>query len=286
MICHSGGTFVYLAYLDDSDTKQKTRHWQVMSGVIVDAKAFKLTEVGVAIVPELLMPAERLAEFEEFHACELYGGFGVFAGIDRDVRLDAIGRLLAIIQVADLRVVYGGVDLDRLRTEVYGSADPLDISFRMCVNGIDSWADQDVQNQIQAKLGDDLENYALERMTPHLVTGILQQLVIVIMDECPEKRIRETLQRSYRFLRPSRKTSNGRFSNLHDDMYFGDSRYSIGIQLADLCSYFIARHLEGDSETDGFYQMIEPHLVHSQLYPPAEIAPTEETAPEEIKNGD
>jgi hypothetical protein len=44
-------------------------------------------------------------------------------------------------------------------------------------------------------------------------------------------------------------------------MYFGDSKYSIGIQIADLCSYFIARRLAGDSETEHFYKMIEPQII-------------------------
>jgi hypothetical protein len=52
---------------------------------------------------------------------------------------------------------------------------------------------------------------------------------------------------------------------ISDDMYFGDSQYSIGIQLADLCSYFIARHLDGDAEIKGFYEMIDPHIVFRGL---------------------
>jgi len=55
--------------------------------------------------------------------------------------------------------------------------------------------------------------------------------------------------------------------HFHDDMYFGDSRFSIGIQLADLCAYFIARHLEGDLEIQGFYEMVSPHIVFSQVHP-------------------
>jgi hypothetical protein len=48
---------------------------------------------------------------------------------------------------------------------------------------------------------------------------------------------------------------------VHDDMYFGDSKFSIGIQIADLCSYFIAGHLEGDSEKEHFYKLIDPQII-------------------------
>ena len=242
-----------------------------MSGVIIEDKAFKLAETGVAIVPEILMPAERLSEFEEFHACELYGGYGVFHGIDEEVRHNAIRRLLVILEFAELYVVYGGVELDRLQTELYGSADPMDVSFRICLAGIDAWCDQNINDVLQAKLGNNIENYELDRATPHVVNGIFEQLVILILDECPDKKIRETLQKSYRSLRPPRNMKLSKFSNFHDDMYFGDSRYSIGIQLADLCSYFIARHLAGDDETESFYEMIKPHIVQSQIYPPLPI---------------
>src|SRR5215467_5208862 len=70
---------------------------------------------------------------------------------------------------------------------------------------------------------------------------------------------RDMLHTSYRAFRYS--------PNFHDDMYFGDSRYSMGIQLADLCAYFIGRHLEGDTETKPFYDMVSPHITFSLQQP-------------------
>jgi hypothetical protein len=49
-----GRDFVYLAYLDDSDTKCKRRKWQVMSAVLIEDQYFKLVEVGVAVAQESL----------------------------------------------------------------------------------------------------------------------------------------------------------------------------------------------------------------------------------------
>ena len=257
---------MHLAYVDDSDTKAKNVKWQVMSAVLIEDKSFKLAEIGVSIVPEELMPAGRIDEFQEFHACELYGGHGVFAGIDQEIRFQAIERLLATINMLDMPVIYGAVDLPRLQQECYASADPVDIGFRTCVKGIMEWADAHVQLKLSKQLGEKVENYTLEKMTPHLVSGILEELVILITDEC-DKAIRHTLQKSFRELRPAYRASN-QMNYLHDDMYFGDSRYSIGIQLADLCSYFIARHLSGDVEVEGFYNMIEPNIVYSLIHPP------------------
>ena len=50
-------------------------------------------------------------------------------------------------------------------------------------------------------------------------------------------------------------------------MYFGDSKFSLGIQLADLCAFFIAKHLEKNTAAEGFYQMIADKIVFSKTYP-------------------
>ena len=133
--------------------------------------------------------------------------------------------------MAELSVVYGAADLARLQSEIYASADPLDICFRICVEGIHSWAEQDIHNKLLAKLGDNIEKYSLEHMTPHVVDCLFEELVILIVDEC-DKKARETLQQSYRGLRPPRNLVKDKpFSHLHDDMYSGirgtQSEYSL-----------------------------------------------------------
>jgi hypothetical protein len=261
--------FMHLAYLDDSDTRCKTPKWQVMSGVIIQDSVFKLMEIGMWGIQGLVIPPERLERFEEFHACELYGGYGIFEGIEQDKRFEAITHLLRLLQAGKMSVVFGAVDLSKLRNEVYASADPLDISFRVCLDGIHSWANTTVINKaIAENPGSDVAD--IEARIPSIMNGWMQQLVILIVDECPDKKTRDALQRTYRDLRRPLRSLQGLTPPLihfHDDMYFGDSRYSIGIQLADACSYFIARHLEGTVEAEGFYEMIRPHIVHSHVYP-------------------
>lgn len=252
---------MYLAYLDDSDTKAKKRKWQVMTAIIIKDEAFKMAGVGMSAASEALMGEENLEKFEEFHACELYGGHGAFQGIEQERRFGAIRYLLGMLTKMDLTVVYGAVDMDALRKDIYGSADPVDVCFRQCFAGIESWADALVQSRVRAELGNDAANYDMNKMTPILLDGMIKSLVILIVDECDGK-TKNTLQQSFRNLRPRSQPSLS--SCFHDDIYFGDSRYSIGIQLADLCSYFIARHLQGDVEIEGFYQMIEPRIYRQK----------------------
>lgn len=256
---------MHLAYLDDSDTKAKKIKWQVMTGVLIDANNFKFAEIAVSTVRELLKLNEKLEKFDEFHACELYGGYGAFQGIDQTRRFEAIERLLGVLSLAEASVVYGAVDLERIRHEVVGSADPQDVCFRICVKGIDDWTSQKLQDQITPGLPKD---ELIEKMAELWI----KELVLVIADECSDKKLRDILQRSYRSLRPRRKEGESKIYHLHDDMYFGDSRYSVGIQLADLCSYFIARNLERDAEILGFYELIRPYIVFREVYPPELIA--------------
>ena len=258
---------MHLAYIDDSDTKSKSRVWQVMAAVIIEDQAFTFLEHALYSIREdllPLMPEEKRAKFEEFHASELYGGYGAFEGIDQDRRLEAITKLLHMLAMCKLTVVYGGVNVDSLQKQLYASADPIDISFRICLKGIRSWIDERI-------LGDmnDLAELSADETLESVTHDWLRELVIVVVDECDSK-IKNSLHKTFRALRAATGASFGPGNELvhfHDDMYFGDSRYSIGIQLADLCAYFIARHLEGDMEIQGFYEMVSPHIVFSQVHP-------------------
>jgi hypothetical protein len=50
-------------------------------------------------------------------------------------------------------------------------------------------------------------------------------------------------------------------------MYFGSSRDSIGIQLADLCGYFISQHLQNKPEAECFYKEVEQRIFFSEVKP-------------------
>ena len=265
---------MHLAYLDDSDTKAKTQKWQVMSGVLIEDNAFKLAEAGMSGIPENLISPDKIDKFEEFHACELYGGYGVFAGIEQSVRFAAIERLLVLIRVLGVKIVYGAVNLDRLKKELFASADPLDICFRVCLLGIEHFS----RARLDLKLEEEGESIESDKFHQIVFRNFIDDLVILILDECDGK-AKSTLIRSFRAIRPPTLVGGFKGHTLHDDMYFGDSRYSVGIQLADLCSYFIARHLEGDVETEEFFDMIEPNIIFSQSYP--EPVPSVEEALED-----
>lgn len=236
---------MYLAYLDDSDTRAKDQERQVISAVMVPADSFAVLEFMSAMTIEDLMPEDRREGFDEFHASQLYGGYPPFEGIERDVRHNAIRSLLGGIALNGIHVAYGAVNLKQLRKGHFGSAIAQDVAFRRCVLGAGQWISDKVLAEMQQG-------------------GVgAQHAALFIMDGSDAKS-RGILQNSFRSLRERFRLSGKNDSRLpfvHDDMYFGDSKFSVGIQIADLCSYFIARHLAGDADAECFYKMIEPQII-------------------------
>jgi hypothetical protein len=243
---------VYLAYLDESETGSKRDSWKVVSAAIIRDDMFGVVEITSSFAIENFMPEERRSQFSEFHACEIYGGHGVFEGIDQQQRFKAIEWLLGLLGSWDVKIAYGAINLEHLSKQPHASANPLDIAFRMCAQGIGEW----------------LDKMALDTLGKEgSATG--EQFALLIADEC-DKADRVTLQNSFRSLRKRLRPPDYDGATLryvHDDMYFGDSKYSIGIQIADLCSYFIARHLAGDAQTEHFYQIIAPQIISEKHEP-------------------
>lgn len=242
---------MYLTYLDESDTRAKIEKWKVVCAVLVSQDDFNVAEFLSSVAIEELMPDDQRGEFSEFHASELYGGYGVFEKIDQTKRFEAIEWLLGLMDTCRIKVTYGAVDLEFLGKQSYASANPLDMAFRLCVQEVGEWLAQEARKAIETEG----------------VTGshFGNNFALLIVDEC-DKSDKVTLQSSFRAMRKRTRPPDhdpGPFLYLHDDMYFGDSRYSIGIQLADLCAYFIARHLSGDNETERFYEMIKPKIFSS-----------------------
>ena len=235
---------MYLAYLDDSGLRSKESGWQVISAVLIPADSFLALEFISATTIEDLMPEDKRDKFEEFHASELYQGHNSFDGIDQELRFKAIENILSSLGKRDFKVAYGAVNLRKLEKSHFGSANPQDVAFRRCVLGVGEWIGNRVRDEVEQNR-DGKENATM-----------------FIMDR-GDKQNTATLQNSFRSLRSRFRLSGGPSSLpfVHDDMYFGDSKFSIGIQIADLCSYFIAGHLAGDLQKEHFYKLIEPQII-------------------------
>lgn len=108
----------------------------------------------------------------------------------------------------------------------------------MCVRGVDDWIGRQSRKQIG----------------------------MIIMDETKESGLKNVLRTSFRSLRGRLRVNDiSQLQNIHDDMYFGDSQDSVGIQITDLCSYFVLRKLNGND--DEFFRIFSRHAICSKIEP-------------------
>ena len=241
---------VHLAYIDDSGSKSpedRKSPFQIVGSVIVSDKDFLNVEFAANLGFAEDVPDDKYAEFvenfTEFHAAELFWGHGIWEGIPQEHRFNKISHLLSVISSFKLPIIYGAIDKVKLENALYASANPMDMAFKVCAEGIVKWMSENAP----------------------------RELCLFIADDSEDKRVRADLRRAFRQLRPALRPPylKDPQGHIHDDMYFGDSRDSIGIQLADLCSFFIFKHQVSDNNADseGFYKLLEPHIFYGEIQP-------------------
>jgi hypothetical protein len=68
-----------------------------------------------------------------------------------------------------------------------------------------------------------------------------------------------------------------RFEHIIDTVFFGSSKVSVGIQLADACNFFIKRHFMKDTSAERFFEIIHPLMIERTqpvLYSPEDDGTT------------
>ena len=238
---------VYLAYMDDSGTKNAASPYQVVASIVIPDREFiNVESVCGMVIENLVETREEREAFGEFHACELYWGTGPFKHLkdDEEKRHKAIFQLLIVLAGHQYPIIYGAVDKQALYATRFSSANPVDIAFRICAEGVEKY------------------------MQACSETSGKDERCIVVMDDTDDKRTKQELRRSFRQLRRQQRPPTGaigKLAHLHEDMYFGDSRESIGIQLADLCAFIIACHLRGVPKTEKCYDLFKNKIGRAHV---------------------
>jgi hypothetical protein len=97
-----------------------------------------------------------------------------------------------------------------------------------------------------------------------------RQIGMLICDDTKNQGVKTNLQKAFRAYRrrmKSEKHDCGMLGKLHDDMYFGDSSFSVGLQLADVVSFVVLRHLQGKEDTEFLFKQIERNIVFGKIEP-------------------
>jgi hypothetical protein len=245
--------FMHLAYLDESGTDGHSPVVMFGALIVPYGKFGRLAGLHSAAIQQIL-PAERIEEFGEFHACELYKGTGAFEGIDEVKRFTAIRVLLQAVQGDQLPYIYAAADRGKFNQSPFGSGKPLHAAFHMCLLGVEDWATANHPN-INPGFGKLID---------------WKDTCLYLMDDCSDKELKQQFRKTYRTLRvkhPFVNASANRLWHAHDDMFFADSKDCLGIQIVDLCNYFVRRHLAGEPDPENFYEAFADQVISAKPQP-------------------
>src|SRR5271156_1192891 len=263
MVCASqpriGELFVHLAYLDDSQDTGIS----MFGAVVIPHGGFGWAERMHSIAAEQLFSPDELKEkFHEFHAWELFKGEGAFKGIVEEKRFLAIELLLMAVRDHQLPFIYAAIDDNKLAQSplshsLFETANPLVAAFKLCLLGVEKWA-------LSRHARDDM-GYQVDYSDQYLL----------IADDTKDQDLKKRLRNSYKLLRAARPyagQSNNRLWHAHDAMFFADSTDSVGIQLADLCTYIMHRRLmkrnpSAKDKSDRFYDMFSTQAICAKPEP-------------------
>lgn len=246
--------FMYVGYIDDSGSTGENLNdpysrFQVIGGPIIRDANYVNIEARLSARMGALVPEEQWDCFE-FHAADLFHGNLEFE-MDQTKRWQLIEDALNCLRELRVPIVYGAIDKAELNRKLYRTADPAQMAFDLYLGSLKKWFDQ---IPVQPESG------------------------IIICDES-RKDIRHAIQTSFRRNRRKPKLENsvpgfgpvgtvsGLGNYLFDEIYFGESKSSCGIQLADICVFFISRHLAQRPESEGFYNIIHGQIFDSKVYP-------------------
>lgn len=233
---------MHFSYLDDSGSDRKSPI-VIVGAVLIKEQWVQELEIVRAMIAERLIPEERLDTFEEFHAADLFHGRNAFEDLPLEDRRGAIQSLLNQVSRFSIPFIYSAVNRAALASSASGSANPIDVAFRMCGLGIEWWFKQ---NQDQ------------------------DGFTVFICDDTENKELKKQLRTSFRSMRARigpPKWSFGRMWHIHEDMYFGSSAECTGIQIADICNYILNRKLNGMGDAEDLFATIEQQAICSKAEP-------------------
>ena len=237
--------WVYLTCIDDPESHGKS--YQIVCAILLRQDDSDLPEDLLAGVIEEAVPESSRATFE-FHAADLYQSKGPFTGLPRARAMETLEACVRWIAGCDIPIVFGAVDTTQLGDDdIRGNAHPAGAAFTICAKGAELWMQENAK----------------------------EELGILIMDSSARPDVRQAVQRSFRDLtRHVHAFSSNRLvlKHFHDELYFGDSACSFGIQAADICSFFICRHINGYLDSEQFYSIIEPNIINSGIADKSRIA--------------
>jgi hypothetical protein len=280
------GCSMYLVYLDDGGKDAV----KVFGGIVVPDSSFSLLETASAVIVANLLPAERRETFDEFHASDLFNGTGVFQGLLEERRHGALRELLQLRNHLHITYVYSAVDTKALNNSPLRSASWLDTAFFMCACAIDQHLRSRHYQSVMRFL-----NFDAAKLPPGSMNVMPESLLsLMIVDEPGQVKDKERIKHSFRSIRqplaialqPTDETAtlgkecrlvsslnsrpfqwSNRLVAPVDQVLFGSSADSIGLQLADACNWVMWKHLCGENPGELYEDLVKGPIICAKPEP-------------------
>lgn len=255
---------VRIAYLDESG-RSRGEKVIVVSGVVVhgDRDYRRIEGALIHLISDVIRPRE--GDRFVFHAKELFHGGGYFKDLNiwpDNRRLPILKRLAGIIPAFRVPVVFGHLVKAPYRSEVA----PVLSSLTERAREEDTDIGEHMSVFAQAEL-------AIEKQ---MLTYPRDEVCMVVAEDTD--RVKRGIKDAHALLRSSHKIRGTELedfsvlplSRVIDTPHFAAKTDSPLLQLADLCSFLIKRRLERRENSQPFFEIIAPQIVHhvSDFDPP------------------
>jgi hypothetical protein len=200
----------------------------------------------------------RDSESFEFHACNL---FEESKGNHPDRAYRTLMALLDVPRALELPIVCGAIDR-RFTTEFMKGIKPFAANPKKELN----------KTTRDFRWNDAIPAFILCAQATELWFRefAANERCLLIADESDQPTDRPTIDKDTKIeLRRIRNHPPYKHSLDHiiNTVYFGDSRFSLAIQLADACAFFIKRHLMGRTDSDLYFGKIKEQIKCSKFVP-------------------
>ncbi len=211
----------------------------VFSCVIVQEKQYPVLRALCDQCIADLVPKRHQKGFE-FHARKLFPiNSDKYKGWPCADRRKVMQAGLQIIADLELPIRYCLIEKAR-HAKIYKSAayDPMLWGFTVCLEQVEKWF--------------------LDEMP--------DEAGLIITDRCKNRKEEQQMESLYQeYLRGNLPHSTIKLEHLWDIMSFADSRFSVGVQMSDLCSYVISRHCRKMGDVKTMHQTIAAYCRGRKL---------------------
>ncbi len=233
-----------IAYFDEAGTSKEAQEpYLVVGGALIHGdREWQPIEFACDMIIETLVPPELRDGFV-FHAMHLHGGHGNYKGLlSSEGRLRILRALIELIDRFKLPISYGAISRRKI-LELWPKSKSLDrvhlahqAAFDLCLTGFQLWFNRgpfgdEVAICVAAK--NDAKNRQLH----------LKQIY-------QSERMQGLPGQPFTML-----------FNFVDALHFAAPSESFGLQLADIATFIIKRHLMRKDDTEEFYEILKPLLV-------------------------